>query len=106
MKKLLVTSFLASILAFPAFAQMSSDDTTCADFIAMDASAQMEALTPPASDAMAPDAMASDKMADDKMAADPMASDMMATGESVAAVCADHPDMMLQDAMKQAMMAK
>ena len=53
---------------------------------------------------MATDAMKSDDKASDAMASDAMASDDMGVmAESVAAVCADNPDMMVNDAAKQAM---
>ena len=96
MKKFLLASVLTGALCFPAFAAMSPD-MSCADFMAMDADAQMEALGQMAGGGMAADNMAADSMAADSMAAD----DMMAgdTAKAVAAVCADNPDMMVSDAM-------
>ncbi len=118
MKTFLMTTVFSGLMAFPAFAQMS-DDMSCADFMAMDASAQMKAVMEAdstasddmmADDAMAEDAMADDAMADDAMAEDDMmakddmmADEMAVSVESVAAICADNPDMMVHDAMMQAM---
>ncbi len=118
MKKLLLASVLTGVMSVPAFAQMSHD-MSCADFMAMDADAQMEALGQMAGGGMAADNMAADSMAADDMAADHMGSDDMAAddmaadhmgsddmmagdtaaAEAVAAVCADNPDMMVSDAM-------
>lgn len=123
MKTFLMTTVFSGLMAFPAFAQMS-DDMSCADFMAMDASAQMKAVmeadSTASDDMMADDAMAEDTMAEDAMAEDAMADDAMAEDdmmakddmmademavsvESVAAICADNPDMMVHDAMMQAM---
>lgn len=87
---------LAGALAFPLMSQ-AMDDMTCADFTAMDAPGQMDAVS------MMGDSMA----AGDTMApADAMAGgDMMAADEMTKAVsttCADHPDMMVGEAMKMA----
>jgi len=126
MKKLLLASVLTGAMSVPAFAQMSHD-MSCADFMAMDANAQMEALGQMAGDGMAADNMAADDMAGDDMGSDDMAADDMAaddmaaddmaaddmaaddmmaedtvTAEAVAAACADNPDMMVSDAMMQA----
>jgi len=121
MKKFLLASVLTGAMSFPAFAQMSHD-MSCADFMAMDADAQMEALGQMAGGGMAADNMAADNMAADDMAADNMAADNMAadnmaadnmaadnmmaedtvTAEAVAAVCADNPDTMVSDAMMKA----
>jgi hypothetical protein len=111
MKTLLMALVLTGAMSFPAFAQMSQD-MSCADFMAMDADAQMNTLGQMAGDAMGADNMAADNMAADNMAADNMAADNMAAGdmkaedtvtaEAVTAICADNPDMMVGDAMMQA----
>jgi hypothetical protein len=117
MKKLLMASVLTGAMSLPAFAQMSHD-MSCADFMAMDADAQMKTLGQMAGDAMGADNMAAGSMAADNMAADDMAADNMAadnigaadsmkaedtvTPEAVAAVCGDNPEMMVGDAMMQA----
>ncbi len=122
MKKILLASVFTGLMAFPAFAQMA-EDTTCKDFMAMNADAQMKAIGDMSGDGMMADDMASgdnmagdnmagdnmasgDNMAGDDMAKDNMAGDgMMAEGpsvEAVAAACAGKPDMMLNDAMMAA----
>ena len=62
MKQFLLASVLTGAMSFPAFAQMSHD-MSCADFTAMDADAQMEALGQMAGGGMAADTMAADSMA-------------------------------------------
>ena len=111
MTKLLATTMLAGgLMAAPAFAQMSSD-MSCADFVAMDSSGQMEAMKSMAG-GMASDAMKSSDMASDAMKSGDMKSGEMASGEmdvtadDVVGACTDHPDMMVHDAMEQAKMAK
>jgi hypothetical protein len=112
MKKLLATTMLAGgLMASPAFAQMSSEDMSCADFVAMDSSGQMEAMKSMAggmaSDAMKSSDMASDAMKSGDMKSGDMASgDMDVTADDVVSACADHPDMMVHDAVEQAKMAK
>jgi len=131
-KKILLACVLSGTMAYPALAQMSSDDMSCADFMAMDASAQMDAIHGVSSGGMmaGDDNMAGEDnmMADgdnmagednmmaggDKMAGgDNMAGEdnMMAgddnmagevTVEAVAKACASDPKMMLHDAMMQA----
>ena len=111
MRTLLATTMLSSMLAFPALAQMSWDDMSCPDFVAMDSSGQMEAMGSMASgmvsDSM--EAMKSDdatKSGDAMKFDDAMASGEMApTAEDVAMAGADHPDMMVHDAVEQAKMA-
>jgi hypothetical protein len=110
MKKFLATTMLAGLMASPAFAQMSSD-MSCADFVAMDSSGQMEAMKSMAggmaSDAMKSSDMASDAMKSGDMKAGDMASgEMDVTADDVVSACADHPDMMLHDAMEQVKVAK
>ncbi len=125
-----MASVFAGLMAFPALAQ-AAQDTSCADFMAMDSAAQMKALggmsdggmmaddmaagdKMAAGDNMSGDAMAKDDMAaGDKMAGDDMSKDNMGSGdmksdamaptvEAVAAACKGHPDMMLHDAMMAA----
>jgi hypothetical protein len=43
-RTLLLMTILSGVLISPAFAQMSADDMSCADFTAMDASGQMAAV--------------------------------------------------------------
>lgn len=101
MKKFLLASVLTGAMSFPAFAQMSHD-MSCADFMAMDADAQMEALGQMAGSGMAADNMAADSMAADDMTSDDMMAEDTVTAEAVAAACADNPDMMVSDAMMKA----
>ena len=117
MKKFLLASVMTAAFAAPAFA----DDMSCADFMAMDADAQMKAVGMMAgddmmaedmagddmkSDDMAADDMKSDDMASDDMAADDMAGDdMMAedvTVDAVVAACGDDGAMMVEDAVMKA----
>jgi hypothetical protein len=110
MKRLLATTMLAGLMASPAFAQMSSD-MSCADFVAMDSSGQMEAMESMVG-GMASEAMKSSDMASDAMKSGDLKSGEMASGEvevtadDVISACADHPDMMVHDAVEQAKMAK
>jgi hypothetical protein len=105
MKTLLALTILSGVLVAPAFAQMSSEDMSCADFTAMDSSGQMAAMDSMGS-GMESDAMASDSMKSDDMKSDDMASDdVTVTAESVAEACGEHPDMMVHDAIEQAKMA-
>jgi hypothetical protein len=121
MKTLFAMTILSGVLVSPAFAQMSAEDMSCADFTAMDPSAQMAAVSSmesrmeagSSSGAMSPDRMESDAMrsedsmkSEDGMKAHGMASgDKPVTAKSVAAACADHPDMTVHEAMDQGMMA-
>jgi hypothetical protein len=115
MRTLLAMTILSGVLFSPAFAQMSAEDLSCADFTAMDPSAQMAAVSSMesgmesggASGAMSSDSMESDAMkSEDSMKSEGMASgDKPVTAKSVAKACADHPDMTVHDAMDQAMMA-
>jgi hypothetical protein len=43
-RTLLLMTILSGVLISPAFAQMSADDMSCADFTAMDSSGQMAAV--------------------------------------------------------------
>ena len=106
MKRILLASIFTGVMAFPAFAQIAGDPS-CADFMAMDADAQMKAIAAtPGDGMMADDDTAKDNMAAGDMAKDNMAGDgMMAEGptvEAVAAACAGKPDMSLADAMMAA----
>lgn len=92
---------------------MDYSQMTCAEFTAMDAEAQMNAVKgmqmasdDMSSDNMASDNMESDNMASDSMASDSMASDDMAMQDSAAAIvaaCEGNPDMMAMDAMMAGM---
>ena len=44
MRTLLLMTILSGVLFSPAFAEMSADDMSCADFTAMDSSGQMAAV--------------------------------------------------------------
>jgi hypothetical protein len=95
MTRILLTIALAGFAAAPALAM---DDMTCADFSKMDVAKQAETVS-----MMSDDAMASGGM----MASS--GSDAMAAGDmtaEVTAACADHPDMMLDEAMQGAMMGE
>ena len=72
------------------------DDMTCADFSAMDAHGRMEAVTAMEGDMAAGGGMMAAGEA--MMAADDTAPDEKT--EAVTTACAEHPDMMLGDAMK------
>ena len=107
MRTLLMTMILSGALVSPAFAQMSADDMSCADFTAMDSGGQMAAIDRMAG-AMKPGdagAMASDAMSSGAMSSGAMASGAMGAGEapvtveSLTAACAGHPDMMVHEAM-------
>jgi hypothetical protein len=102
-RTLLLMTILSGVLISPAFAQMSADHMSCADFTAMDSGGQMAAVDKMVgamksgdSGAMSSEAMSSQ----DKASGNKMASDRApVTAESVAAACADHPDMTVHDAM-------
>ncbi|MGB8622225.1 MAG: HdeA/HdeB family chaperone [Paracoccaceae bacterium] len=82
---------------------MDYSQMTCAEFTAMDAEAQMNAVK---GMQMASDDMSSDNMASDNMESDSMASDDMAMQDSAAAIvaaCEGNPDMMAMDAMMAGM---
>ena len=107
MKTLLATTIFFSLLAFPAFAQMSMDDMSCADFVAMDSSAQMEAMGSMGSgmeSGESSDTMASDSESEEMKSEDMASGEMEVTAESVAEACADQPDMMVNDAIEKAKM--
>jgi hypothetical protein len=102
-RTLLLMTILSGVLISPAFAQMSADDMSCGDFTAMDSSGQMAAVDKMggAMKSGDSDAMSSDAMSSGDKASGEMASEMApVTAESVAAACADHPDMTVHDAMK------
>jgi hypothetical protein len=101
-RTLLLMTILSGVLISPAFAQMSANDMSCADFTAMNSSGQMAAVDKMGramksgdSGAMSSDAMSSDDKASGKMASDRAP----VTAQSVAAACADHPDMTVHEAM-------
>ncbi len=89
MKRILVAMVFAGFAA-PAFAM---DDMSCKDYSAMSADEQMSTVGMMSQDSMAAEgSMAStDAMSDEDMT------------KAVTAACADHPDMMLGDAMQGAM---
>jgi hypothetical protein len=102
-RTLLLMTILSGVLFSPAFAEMSADDMSCADFTAMDSSGQLAAVDRMGGAMKSGDAgaMSSDAMSSDQKGAGEMASDRApVTAESVAAACADHPDMTVHDAMK------
>jgi hypothetical protein len=114
MRNLFLATVLTGAMAVPALADMSHD-VSCADFMAMDANAQMEALEQMAEDGMAADSVAADDLAThDDMGSGDMATAQEGTGsdemmadhavsvEAAAAVCTDNPDMMVSDAMTKA----
>jgi hypothetical protein len=103
MKTLFATTILLGSLAFPAFAQMA-DDMSCADFMAMDSSGQMEAMKSMGG-MIEGDAMMSE--GDDAAKSEDMASDQMeVTAKTVAQSCEGHDDMMVTEIFEQAKMAK
>jgi hypothetical protein len=75
---------------------------SCADFTAMNSSGQMAAVDKMGGAMKSGDsgAMSSDAMSSDDKASGKMASDRApVTTQSVAAACADHPDMTVHEAM-------
>lgn len=105
MIRILAALALSAAFAAPVLAEGMAGDMACKDFSALDHDGMMAAMEAAkmAHDAMAPDAMASE---DGMMASgDAMAPEggMMAGDDAMAALvkaCADHPDMMVKDAMK------
>lgn len=132
MKRLFATTMLVSILAAPAvFAQdnagapIAQDNTTapedliCSEFIALDATAQTEALNAmhealaegadaaedTAADAGSPADGAAAEPAEDPVASDTATADGRTadvTAEAVAEVCDENPDLTIQEAADQA----
>jgi hypothetical protein len=97
MTKVLIAAMLLTASGLPALAQTSSK-MNCAHYGAMNAAGQMAAV----------DSMRSSMSAADKMASSSggMSSDHMSSNEvakKVAVGCRDHPTMMVQDAIKNAM---
>jgi len=83
MTRILLALALAGSASLPAFAQstmMSGDTMSCSDYTAMDSAGQMKAM--------------------ETMDAGMSADDQMKSGEMLASTCKDHPDMMVDDAMK------
>ena len=97
MTKVLIAAMLLTASGLPALAQTSSD-MNCAHYGAMNAASQMAAV-----DSMRSSMSATDKMGSSSggMSADHMSSNEMA--KKVATSCKDHPAMMVEDAMKNAM---
>lgn len=87
MTRILLAIAMAGALTAPAFAQ--SDETTCADFTAMDSEGQTQAMT----DLHAKMAVSGEATSETEA----MAPEMMAS-EAVAA-CDAHPDMTVEAAM-------
>ena len=92
MKGIFAAMALAASLAVPALAQ-GMDKMTCAAFTAMDGKGQMDALAGMEQGGM----MASGGMAAGNGMAAGVAADE--TAKAVATTCADHPEMMVDDAM-------
>jgi hypothetical protein len=102
MKRILVAAALVVASSLPALAQ-SSNDMDCAHFDAMSAAERMAAV-----DSMHSSMSAANKMnSSGNMSANAMSSgDHMSTSDTtkkVATVCKTHPEMMVRDAMKNAM---
>jgi hypothetical protein len=97
MTKVLIAAALLATSGLAALAQTSSQ-MNCSHYDAMNAAGQMAAV-----DSMRSSMSATDKMGSSSggMSADHMSSNDMA--KKVAASCKDHPTMMVQDAMKNAM---
>jgi hypothetical protein len=86
---MLVALSLVGGLAMPALAQEASEAMVCSDFLALSAEEQM-------------DAMATAQLAEEAEPAAASAPDEE-TAEAVVAACTEHDDMMLGDAMTEAM---
>ena len=112
----LIVLAMAGTMSFPALAQdaMSADTMSCVDFTAMDSAGQMQAMAgmemAAEGDMASEGTMAAegDMAAEGTMAEGDMASEegMAAEGDITAAVtayCAEHPDMMVGDAMEELM---
>ena len=97
MKRVLIASALLAASVLSASAETSSA-MNCSRYDAMDASGQMAAI-----DSMRSGMSAGDKMDSSSagMSSDHMSSNEMA--RKVAANCKDHPTMMVEEAMKNAM---
>ncbi len=80
---------LTGSAAAPAFAM---DDMSCADFSAMDAAGQMHAMSEMDEGMMGSGGMMASTDATDAMSPED-------TTKAVASTCADHPDMMVGEAM-------
>jgi hypothetical protein len=88
MKRILLAGAIAGIAAAPVLAM---EDMTCADFTAMDAAGQAETIAMMEGDTGG-------------MMADTAAMAPEETAAAVGEACADHPDMMLGEALEGAMM--
>lgn len=97
MIRVLIAAALLAASGPPALAQASSE-INCARYDAMNATGQMAAVN-----SMRSSMSAADKMdfSSGGMSSDHISSNEMA--KKVAASCKDHPTMMVQDAMKNAM---
>jgi hypothetical protein len=89
MKHMLTALILAGGLAIPALAQEASEAMVCSDFMALSAEEQAEA-------------MATAQMAE---ATEPAAASTPddESGTAVVAACTENPEMLLGDAMKEAL---
>ena len=116
--KFIAVTGLVSGIALSASAESHGGNLakiTCAEFTAMDADGQMEAMDAMhtmvdematdemASDDATDDAMASDDATDDAMASDDATDDAMASDQMMAmtTACESAPDMMAMDAMME-----
>jgi hypothetical protein len=106
--KFIAVTGLVSGIALSASAESHGGNLakiTCAEFTAMDADGQMEAMDAMHTmvDEMATDEMASDDATDDAMASDDATDDAMASDQMMAmtTACESAPDMMAMDAMME-----
>jgi hypothetical protein len=86
------TILAIAVVGFASAPAFAMDDMSCADYTAMDSAGQMQTM------AMMEECM----MASGGMMAAPDAADAMSPEDSamaVASTCAEHPEMMLGDAM-------
>ncbi|MFZ2100191.1 MAG: HdeA/HdeB family chaperone [Oricola sp.] len=97
MKKLLTASMLAGLLAGPAFAQ--DQDMTCAEFTALDATAQAKALA--ALDADDVDIGTTSSTTTEPSASVETEGAMDVTADAVLQACASNPDLTLPEAKLQ-----
>jgi hypothetical protein len=89
MKLMLTALALAAGLAMPALAQEASEAMVCSDFLALGADEQMEA-------------MATAQLGESTEPAEASTPDSE-SGTAVVAACTENPEMMLGDAMKEAL---
>jgi hypothetical protein len=102
MKGILIAAALFSVSSLPALAQ-SPNDMDCSQFGAMNAAAQMAAVDSMHSRMSAANNMNSSA---NMSGGSPSSGDHMSTDDTVkkvATVCKTHPNMMVEDVMKNAM---